>query len=197
MKPSNLRSCALLAILDLLAFPALSTTVIDHYPLQLSKKDRRMLEQMACIGPHGVPAEKMEVSTFRPGKLSGAHAEIDCKSHGTFREKPMNYSVRCEVTEGKWQCTKGDLRIVVPVDDREVIVSPGSYEPGFAYDTIAKLAGAGWFKDYSLAEVISSTCRLSPGMASEWIDVSCVGGEVTISSWCPQDECPRIVSIRP
>lgn len=120
MKPGNVQSRAPLAMLALLAFPALSTTLIDLYPLQLSQKDRRMLEQLACIGPHGVPAEKMEITTFQPGKVSGAHAAIDCKSHGTFREKPMSYSVSCEVTEGKWGCSKGDL---VPAGRMSTIVS--------------------------------------------------------------------------
>ena len=195
MKPGNLRSRALLGVLAFLAFPALSITLIDSYPLALSKKDRRMLEQLACIGPHGVPAEKMEITTFEPGKVSGAHAAIDCKSHGMFRDKPMSYSVHCGVMEGKWDCSKGELRIVVPVDDREVIVRPGKYEPDFAYDTISKVGRAGWFNRYSLADVIKSECQMWPGMASEWTQIHCGGPTVTISSWCPQEECPRIVSI--
>ncbi|HEY5754351.1 MAG TPA: hypothetical protein VIU34_00950 [Steroidobacter sp.] len=195
MKPTNPRCCALLVTLAVLASPALADLAPPSYPLELSKKDRRMLEELACTDPHGVPAEKMEITTIEPGKLSWARADIVCKAHATFRQKPMSYSVYCAVLDGRWDCSKSDLRIVVPVDNREIIVSPGKYEPGFAYDTISKVARAGSFKNYSLAEIIRSSCALSPGLASEWVDIYCSGVRVTVSSWCPQAECPRIVSI--
>ncbi|WP_129649607.1 hypothetical protein [Peristeroidobacter agariperforans] len=168
-------------------------TLIPTFPAALTAAEKAALERLVCKDTHHVPAEGIEAWSYDRA-TANASADVLCRSHEAIAGKPVRYFARCERKEKSWSCQSGDIEVLVSVGTRELAVRwLGGIDRTWGVKVIEKLVADGWFrKELDAGE--SPQCDVGPGSAPEWVDVKCAGWAITVSSWCPQEACPRIVS---
>ena len=188
----------LLTVADFVgALNSLATTIIgETVDIDLSKKEKSNLETMVCRGEYGVSLGRVDARLYKADTYRSVSAQVFCAPHGLFHGKPMRYFTSCEREKKGWACEEAGLEVFVDVGGREVAFSFGDADPEWAYGTLVKLGVAGWITDRLTFETDSPRCRLQRASVPEWFTVHCLGWEITLSTWCPQGECPRVVSAR-
>jgi hypothetical protein len=161
------------------------------YPVKLTEPERALIERTACTSPHAVGAEDIKPWTHqRGGRADGA--EVRCRPHTKTDGKDLRYFAQCSREKSAWTCGDGGLEIAVPVEDREVIVRFTDLPPAIAESMIVKLAKGGWLREQP-THPLPEVCEISKDSVPEWLRVDCDGWGITMSTWCPQDECPRVI----
>lgn len=179
-----------------LALIATTVTAAEILPLAPTQAERSTLESAACRSRHDTGLEKIDGRAYGRGVNAAAVAEVHCVSNETFRSTPVRFVVPCSREGGTWQC-QGDWRqFAVTAGTEQVDVRvEGRISLAQAYDVIQKLAHGGTFQGYPLHKALASPCYVHRGAAQEFIDVKCSGWHIIVSTWCPQSECPRVLSI--
>jgi hypothetical protein len=190
MKQSGVR---LVAVLTLLSFGAMSA---EPQPLQLTEAESSELADIACQERHGVGIEKIDGQSYGRGVQASANAEVHCASHGQLKGSPMHYVAQCFREQGRWRCQSEWNEMIVAAGGAEPIImrAEGKMLPQQAHDAVLKIATAGEFQGQKLREVMASPCYVHRGR-DEFIDIKCRGWHITASLWCPQTECPRVISL--
>lgn len=165
-----------------------------HAQAPLDAAGRSALEEQACTSRHGTKLDSVDVRSYRDA--THATAEVRCASHGVYQGKPMHYIVQCSRAQGRWTCEGEWNEIIVPLGDEQLPVRiEGEIPVGVSYMTIQKIASGGTFQGYPLRKSLVAPCYLNKGSAKEFIDVKCEGWHIVVSTWCPQEECPRVFSL--
>jgi hypothetical protein len=168
VSPNRLVAVALAIVATFVCSSSSSTMLIgNESPYELNASDIAVLDKVACRDPHRTSLETAEGLLHRARNYRSISAYVVCSSHERFKDKPMRFVVSCEQNGTRWECGEAALEMTVDVAGREVMLSLGGSEPAWAHDTIP-----------------------------EWLYVKCLGRVVTISTWCPQDECPSVVGAR-
>lgn len=188
----------LLTIGSLVGAPnSLATTIVgETVGIELPKKDRAILETMVCREKYGVSLGRVDARLYKLHTHRSVSAQIFCAPHGLFHGKPMRYFSSSEREQKGWTCEEAGLEVFVDVGRREVAFSFGDSDPEWAYGTLVKLGATGWITDRLTSEEDNPRCWLQRATVPEWFTVHCLGWEITLSTWCPQGECPRVVSAR-
>ena len=106
---------ALLSIGSLLGTAtSLATTIIgEAVDIELPKKDRAILETMACREKYGVSLWKMDARLYKLHTYRSVSVQVFCAQHGLFHGKPMRYFTSCEREKIGWTCEEADLEVFV------------------------------------------------------------------------------------
>jgi hypothetical protein len=108
----------------------------------------------------------------------------------------LRFVTNCEKHSRQWNCGEADLQMLVAVAEREVVLSLGGTEPAWAYELLHKLDAAGHISNDPRLIEERTYCSIRKSFVPEWYYVRCLGRLVTISTWCPQGDCPTVVSAR-
>jgi hypothetical protein len=174
-----------------------ATTIIgDESPLELSASDKEALEDVACRDPHRTSLDKAEGRLYEAPDERSVLAYVVCTPHSYFKDKPLRFVTNCEKHSRQWNCGEADLQMLVAVAEREVVLSLGGTEPAWAYELLHKLDAAGHISNDPRLIEERPYCSIRKSFVPEWYYVRCLGRLVTISTWCPQGDCPTVVSAR-
>lgn len=174
---------------------AYATELADTLVIDLPLTEQRRLEHLACERKHGVSVDRIQAHRYRDEPERSEFAWVFCKPHGSHDGKPLRYVVSCEREKRDWRCGESDLEVLFAIGKIDVAFSFGGLDFDWAYGSVLKLVKEGWFP--SAPESASPRrCTVRKDVIPEWFSVNCLGREITISSWCPQDDCPSIVSSR-
>jgi hypothetical protein len=167
----------------------------------LSAADRGTVGKLAC-SPYQVEAESVGPASRWSGTGAGArvvHVPVRCAPHASDHGLPVRYQVRCQGGSGHWQCHEGREVLTVGTRLGEVSVEPGSFTHEQAIRAVRAAADSNAFRA-QISAALPSGCGLYVDVsmhASELVDLSCNSGHsFLISFWCPQGDCPRVLSVR-
>ncbi len=168
----------------------------DIHPLQLKASERARVERLACQDPHGLTMQALDGHTYGRGASVPAIAEVHCAAHDMFEGNPVHYLVQCAREQGEWSCHGQWNEILVGVGAERIPVRVEGKTPlALSYQVVQKVAGGGLFQGYPLRKALVPPCYVNRGAAQEFIDVKCEGWHIIVSTWCPQSECPRVLSM--
>jgi hypothetical protein len=183
---------SLAAALTLLSFGAMSA---EQEPLKLTEAESADLADIACQSRHGVGIDRIDGQAYGRGAQASANAEVRCASHGQLKDGPMHYVAQCFREQGRWRCQGEWNEMLVAAGVEPIVVrAEGKMLPQQAHDAVLKIARSGEFQGQQLREVMASPCYVHRGR-DEFIDIKCRGWHITASLWCPQTECPRVISL--
>lgn len=187
------RSSLIATVLILISASARPAEIL---PLQLTQQERSEVEQMACQVRHGVASGKIDGRAYGRGTSASAVAEVSCAPHGQFAGYPLRHVVECSREQGKWDCPSEWQEILVATASDPIAVRvEGATTLVQAHRIIRTIAGAGMFQGYPLPKTLVPPCYVHQGKTQEFIDVKCRGWHVIVSTWCPQSDCPRVISM--
>ncbi|WP_028008063.1 hypothetical protein [Solimonas flava] len=168
----------------------------------LSAPVRAAVGELACAR-YGVAADSVEPVARQSGAgAASAHAvqvSVRCAAHASIDGQPARYQVDCRRDGERWRC--GDGREVLSVQTRlgEVAVEPGSFTPEQAIRAVRAAAASNRYRA-QIHEALASGCGLYVDVSAhmdEVVDLSCRSGHsFLISFWCPQGDCPRLLTVR-
>lgn len=165
-------------------------------PLQLAASERSTVERLACQDPHGLGIQQIDGHAYGRGARAPAVAEVHCAPHGTFQGSPIHYVTQCAREQGQWSCQGQWSEILVGVgSDRIPVRVEGKTPLTLSRQVVQKIASGGMFQGYPLRKALAPPCYVHRGATQEFIDVKCEGWHIIVSTWCPQSECPRILSM--
>jgi hypothetical protein len=188
-----MRTMVLLFLISVAFAPqcfGLSTPIT--YPIELTKQEVPSLEKLACRVPLGAKADRITAWRYDP-KSPDANAEVICLPHTDIEGRPVHGVVSCARSGGRWKCEAPQLRQLVSLSTGKLIVQLSEKGVIDAHDVIVKLAAKGWFKGAVEVDHIP-VCLVQPGPYEELRTVSCEGWRIIVSTWCPQNDCPRVIS---
>lgn len=191
--PIRKMPAALLALGWLLACWPPAQAADGTFPARLGREERLLLEQTVCAAA-GVA--EIDARTFVAGGKPN-YADVRCRPHAQLAGQPLYHVAQCAAEGGRWSCGRAALETRVALKERELIVRPGTVEPGLAVETIRKISRYGYFQAKSLDAALQSTCSMGMGDAPDLIEISCRRWSITVSFWCPQKNtapaCPRVI----
>lgn len=125
---------------------------------------------------------------------------LRCAPHGSVNGLPSHYNVECRRDDDRlardWQC-HGWRAILVPTQIGEISVEPGPYSDDFATRTVHAALDTTRFQRQA-HDALPSGCRLASnwdGQGEEVAELSCASGHrFLFSFWCPQGDCPRLLT---
>jgi hypothetical protein len=180
----------------LLAGFAANLSAAEVRSLQLSPKERAQLEAAACRSRHDVQVDRIDARSYGAGANAPAVAEVHCASHGESGGQPMHFVVQCARERQQWQCQGEWNELAVVLDTKSIAVRiEGKLSAADAVKTIRKIAASGKFQGYVLRDALVPPCYIQQQPGQEFIDVRCEGWHLIVSTWCPQGDCPRLISI--
>lgn len=164
-------------------------------PLELSASDKGVLEKLVCREPHQMPLARADGTVFDDGFARAVSARVECAPHDHFKDKPIRFATDCKKDGQEWKCVMpSQLEMVVAVGERDVLLTISGTEPAWAHEAIRKLEVTGFIRNDAGVTAEAPRCSISRGMQiPEWYFVRCLGRAITISTWCPQGDCPTVV----
>ncbi|MBI3283535.1 MAG: hypothetical protein HYZ65_01605 [Burkholderiales bacterium] len=186
-----------LALLIAACWPARATTILQTFPVKLSRDEQLLLEHIVCGQEYGVAVAEIDARAFSANASQANYADVRCRPHAQLKGKPLYYVAQCAREQKLWSCSPARLETLVTLKDRELVVRPGTVPPAVAVETIQKISTYGYFQAHSLDAALQSTCVMGMGDAPDLIEISCRRWSVTVSFWCPQKKtgaaCPRVI----
>jgi hypothetical protein len=189
-------SMCVAAVVATLACSSLGATTIigDEFPLELSASDKEALEDVACRDPHRTSLDIAEGRLYEAPDERSVLAYVVCTPHSYFKDKPLRFVTNCEKYSRQWRCGEAELQMLLAVAGREVALSVGDTEPAWAYELLHKLEAAGHISNDPRVITERPYCSIRKSIVPEWYYVHCLRRFVTVSTWCPQGDCPSVVS---
>jgi hypothetical protein len=174
-----------------------ATTIVgDVSPLELSASDKEALEDVACRNPHRTSLDIAEGRVYEAPDERSVLAHVVCTPHSYFKDKPLRFVTNCEKPFRQWKCGESELQMLLAVAGRDVVLSAGGSELAWAYELLHKLDVAGHISNDPRVPDKRPYCSIRKSVIPEWYYVRCLGRVVTVSTWCPQGDCPSVVSAR-
>lgn len=188
--------CRPLLVATVLMLMSAGAQPADIFPLQLQEPERTEVERLACLSRHDIAAAKIAGRTYGRGATASAVAEVGCIPHGQFAGYPLRYVVECSREQGRWDCPSEWQEILVATGADPIAVRvEGTTSLTQAQRTIRSIANGGMFQGYPLSKTLVPPCYVHQGKTQEFIDVKCQGWHIIVTTWCPQSECPRVLSM--
>ncbi|MFZ6673176.1 hypothetical protein [Undibacterium sp. Xuan67W] len=167
------------------------------FPVKLPLNERLLLEQVVCVKKYQVGVADIDARSFEPRAANANFADVKCLPHAQLKGQSLYYVAQCVRDQGQWSCSRAELETTVPLQERALMMRPGTVEPGLAYETIQKISRYGYFQGNLLDAALESTCNMGMGDAPDLIEISCRRWSITVSFWCPQKNdkapCPRVI----
>ena len=181
-------------------FPAAASLADSTFPVDLSRDERLLLEQVVCGQKYGVAVAEIDARAFTVSAANAArasYADVKCRPHASLKGKPLYYVAQCARDGKQWSCGRAELETIVPLKERELLMRPGTVKPELAYEAIQKISTYGYFQAKSLDTALQSTCNMGMGEKPDLIEISCKRWSITVSFWCPaspaKTACPRVI----
>ena len=197
------RAFACTALLCFLAGASIAGYGADaarRVPVTLSAQDRDQLGKLACAS-YQVDAESVGPAFRWSGDAAMSrvvYAPVRCAPH-TQTQPPAHYNVSCLRRDGRWQCQQGREALSVTTRFGDVSVEPGSFSYTQAVQAVQAAAASNRFRA-EIEAALPTGCGLYVDVSAhtdELADLSCNNGHsFLISFWCPQQDCPRLLSMR-
>lgn len=167
------------------------------FAVRLSRDERLLLEQLVCGQKYGVALAEVDARAFDAHAAKANFADVKCRPHARLRDQPLYYVAQCAYYQKQWSCGRAELETVVALKQRELLVRPGTLEPGRAVDAIRSIGSYGYFQGKSLDAALESPCNMGLGEKPDLIEISCQRWSITVSFWCPKSRletaCPRVI----
>ena len=184
------------AVLCLPSF-ALSANSDGVFPVNLSRDERLLLEQVVCGKKYGVAVAEIDAYAFDAKSDKANYADVKCRPHASLKDKPLYAVAQCARSSNQWSCGQSELETIVTLKERDLLIRPGTVVPKVAHDAIQKISTYGYFQGKSIDTALQSTCNLGLGDKPDLIEISCKRWSITVSFWCPETPaktaCPRVI----
>jgi len=203
MAKNSLQYHTMLVICFLLAtLPATQSSALvsnELYPVRLGQKERLLLESWACRDQFNLGMDKLVAlgnARFKPDSI---HAEVLCQTHDNFKFNAIHHVVFCEKHSAIWKCPRSELAIRMRDNSHSLIYFEDDIGIETAYNIVMKLAASKYYQGEEVPKPDQSTCNIrhhynnDHALVPDVYVASCELQEVFISTWCPQQDCPRII----
>ena len=186
----------------LLAPRSIAMVSSEMYPVRLTQKEKVLLESWACRDQFNLGMDKLVAlgnARFKPDSI---HAEVLCQPHANFKLNAIHHVVFCEKHGAIWKCLRSELAIRMNDETHALIYFEDDIAIETAYNIIIKLANSKYYQGEDVPKPNQSVCNIRHHFNDDHVAVSdvyvasCELQEVFISTWCPQQECPRIIGKR-
>lgn len=195
-----------LAILFMLVVaPILSLqakTDSELLPYHFSQQEQQLLESMTCADTFNLSIDRIIALADSQSNPGSIFAEVLCKSHDAFRSNSIQHVVFCEKHRAAWKCPRSELAIRMTDNTRALIYFEDDIEVEIAYNIVTKLAASKYYQGEDIPKPNQSICNIhhyfndDHKLVSDVYAATCGTQQVLISTWCPQQECPRIIGKR-
>ena len=199
---SRVLSALLCLSIILLAPRSIAMVSSETYPARLKQKEKLLLESLACREKFGVAVDKIIANSDAQSNPNGVYAEVLCQSHDNFKFNAIHHVVFCEKNSPIWNCPRSELAIRMNDSSHALIYFEDDIAIETAYNIIIKLANSKYYQGEDVPKPNQSVCNIRHHFNDDHVAVSdvyvasCELQEVFISTWCPQQECPRIIGKR-
>ena len=166
-----MRSLLLALIAISIARGASGTVFLAPISFELSRAERKVLEQAACIKLHGVKLDRAV------GYYSGAEkisAIVRCEAHSRIAKYPVHYEVKCWKEDGYWDCWNTTEYLRARVDRRELFLEAPRTILQNAYGATRYLLENGRFEPSPMSDPVSIRPRSLFYVYVERVDVDTV-----------------------
>jgi hypothetical protein len=166
-----MRSILLAFIAISIARSALGTAFIAPTSFELSRAERKALEEAACIKLHGVKLDRA-VGYYSGGeKIS---AIVRCAAHSRIAKYPVHYQVKCWKEDGYWDCWNTTEYLRARVDRQELLLEAPRTILQNAYGATRYLLENGRFEPSPMSDPVSIRPRWLFYVHVERVDVDTV-----------------------
>jgi hypothetical protein len=172
------------------------------FPYNFTNQEAGLLESKSCMERYGLKVEKIIASSNAKTNPDEVYAEVLCESHDEYKFNPIHRVVFCERHHASWDCTRSELAIRVNEANRALIYFEDDVAAETAYNITLKLATSKYFQGEDIPKPGQAVCNIRQHfnddgqLVPDVYVATCGTREVFISTWCPQQECPRIISNR-
>ena len=174
----------------------------EMYLVRLTQKEKVLLESLACRDKFDIAIEKVIASGDAKSNPKEVYAEVLCQPHDKFKLNAIHHVVFCEKHGAIWKCPRSELAIRMNDDSHALIYFEDNIAIETAYDIIIKLANSKYYQGEDVPKPNQSVCNIHQHFNDDHMPVpdvyaaTCGTQEILISTWCPQQECPRIIGKR-
>lgn len=185
-----------------LTFGSTAATPDDSYPLRLTGKEQQLLESITCRDKFNVGADKIIANGNAPSNPDDTYAEVLCQTHDTFKLHSIHHVVFCEKHRSPWTCPRSELAVRMNDRSHALVYFEDDIAIDTAYDIVMKLAMSKYYQGEDVPKPDQSICNIhhhfndDHELVPDIYAVTCGTQQVLISTWCPQQECPRIIGNR-
>lgn len=190
---------SLLLLVSSLGLPAVASDASSDgiFPVNLSRNERLLLEQVVCGKKYGVAVAEIDAYAFEAKSDKANYADVKCRPHASLKDKPLYAVAQCARSSNQWSCGQSELETIVTLKERDLLIRPGTVVPKVAHDAIQKISTYGYYQGKSIDTALQSTCNLGLGDKPDLIEISCKRWSITVSFWCPETPaktaCPRVI----
>jgi hypothetical protein len=174
----------------------------EIHPVRLTQKEKVLLESLACREKFDIAIDKIIASGDAQSNPKEVYAEVLCQPHANFKLNAIHHVVFCEKNGARWKCPRSELAIRMNDDGHALIYFEDDIAIETAYNIVIKLANSKYYQGEDVPKPNQSVCNIHQHFNDDHVPVPdvyvahCELHEVFISTWCPQQECPRIIGSR-
>ena len=186
----------------LLAPRSIAMVSSEMYPVRLTQKEKVLLESLACRDKFDIAIEKVVASGDAKSNSKEVYAEVLCQPHDKYRLNTIHHVVFCEKHGAIWKCLRSELAIRMNDETHALIYFEDKIAIETAYEILIKLATSKYYQGEEVPNPNQSVCNIHQHFNDDHVLVpdvyvaNCELHEVFVSTWCPQQECPRIIGKR-
>ena len=170
--------------------------------LQLTHKEQQLLESLTCRNKFNVGADKIIASGDARTNPTESYAEVLCRPHDNFKLNSIHHVIFCEKHRSPWKCPRTELAIRMNDNTHALVYFEDDIRIDTAYSIVMKLASSKYYQGEDIPKPEKSVCNIhhhfndDHQLVPDVYVATCGIQEVFISTWCPQQECPRIIGKR-
>ncbi|MES1190264.1 MAG: hypothetical protein ABUS47_04205 [Steroidobacter sp.] len=204
MTKRTAQHCLRVTALGLLFFIAVShihaMTFIESHAVHITTQEQQLLELKACRDKFNTGTERI-VARTDASSTPDVYAEVLCQSHEQFKHSPVYHVVYCDRNADTWHCERTE-RAIRTDGNRALVYYAEDVDTAIAYAIIVKLASIKRFQGEAMPDMQKSVCNIQRFATfdntslPDVFTVTCENREILVSTWCPQQECPRIIGSR-
>ena len=175
-------------------------TFIESHPVHITAQEQQLLESKACRDKFNTGTERI-VARTDTSSTPDVYAEVLCQSHAQFKDSPVYHVVFCDRNEAEWHCERSEHAIRMS-SNRALVYYADDVDTATAYAIAVKLASVKRFQGEAMPDMQKSVCNIQRFVTFDNTSLpnvfvaTCNLREIFLSTWCPQQECPRIIGTR-
>jgi hypothetical protein len=170
-----------------------SLSLVKTYPYSLSKSEYGLLEKASCK-KYNSKIEFSNVYTYEMHAKDVA-AYVRCIGGSDNEGRASIYIETCDRKNRVWSCESYGKGYKIAVNNRKVDLILNGVPIDLAQTTLLKISNM-WFQSQSIDQLIGNSCNVSYAGTTEELEYECGrNSRITVSLFCPTENCPRVLWI--
>lgn len=179
-----------------------ATEFNDLFRYHFKHQEQQLLGSITCADKFNLDVDKMTALGNTRSNPNSIFAEVLCRSHDHIKSNNIQHVVFCEKSRSSWKCPRSELAIRMNDESHALIYFEDDIGIETAYSIVKKLAASKYYQGEDIPKPASSICNIhhhfndAHALVPDVYAATCGTQQILISTWCPQEECPRIIGKR-